>query len=183
MDRRSGGERRAAARRPSAWDRALRLLAVRDRSRREVEVRLLRAGYEPAEISATLDRLEAAGLLDDDRFAAIVTAHERGSRGSSARAVRSALLRRGVGADTVERALAALPDDEEERAGEAARRRGARLSGVDAATAHRRLVSYLLRRGYAPDVARRAAAEALGHSEKGFYHGRDALGRRPHPPR
>src|SRR5439155_6918820 len=43
--------------RGTAKDRALRLLGVRDRSRRELEVRLLRAGFERDDIDRALEEL------------------------------------------------------------------------------------------------------------------------------
>ena len=53
----------------SCHDRALRLLAVRPRSRRELETRLRSAGFDPERVAEELARLEEVGLLDDERFA------------------------------------------------------------------------------------------------------------------
>src|SRR5256714_15571506 len=69
--------------RGTAKDRALRLLGVRDRSRRELEVRLLRAGFEPPDVERALEDLAGAGLIDDDRLASQVVAHAQ--RGPPAR--------------------------------------------------------------------------------------------------
>ena len=55
------GSARPARREPknpkSCHERALGLLAVRPRSRRELERRLLQAGFEPEEVQDTLGRL------------------------------------------------------------------------------------------------------------------------------
>ena len=63
------GSARPARREPknpkSCHERALGLLAVRPRSRRELERRLLQAGFEPEEVQDTLGRLERVGLIDD----------------------------------------------------------------------------------------------------------------------
>src|SRR5215217_410782 len=56
-------------------ERALRLLAVRPRARRELESRLRRAGFDTADVSSELDRLEDAGLLDDGAFARELADH------------------------------------------------------------------------------------------------------------
>ena len=60
------GAARPARREPknpkSCHERALGLLAVRPRSRRELERRLLQAGFEPEEVQDTLGRLERVGL-------------------------------------------------------------------------------------------------------------------------
>jgi regulatory protein len=150
-------------RRLDVHDRALGLLAVRSRSRRELQQRLSRAGFEPAEIEETLDRLQSVGLVDDEAFARQVAQHAVGSRGSGRRAVESALFAKGIARETIEAVLAEVDDEggsEEDRALELARTRVARLSG-DPAKAYDRLFGFLARRGYAPSVARKAARTAL----------------------
>src|SRR5206468_10552152 len=62
--------------RGTTWDRALRLLAVRDRSRRELQRRLLMAGFDAEAVEETLERLESAGVIDDRRFAHAAGEHQ-----------------------------------------------------------------------------------------------------------
>ena len=145
----------------SCHERALGLLAVRPRSRRELERRLLAAGFEPAEVTDTLGRLERVGLIDDEAFARQVAEHQFGSRRAGRRAVVSALLAKGVAPELAARVCADAPDDEHERAVELARARASRLSGVEPARAFGRLTALLVRRGYMPEVARSAARSAL----------------------
>jgi regulatory protein len=141
-------------------DRALRLLTVRSRSSQELRGRLLRAGYEEAEVAAAIDDLTSVGLLDDERFAREVVAHQVGRRMAGRRAAVGALRRAGIPAEDAERAVdEAAPGDDEPRAEELARSRVGRLASLEPAVAHRRLVGFLQRRGYdartADDVARR----------------------------
>lgn len=144
-------------------ERALRLLAVRPRSRRELEIRLLRAGFERDEVEGELARLEAVGLIDDEDFARQAAEHELSVRRSGRRAVTSRLAARGVGRETIERTLTELDaDDEEDRALALARVRITRLGALDSQSAYRRLVPFLQRRGYAAGDAHRAASRALG---------------------
>src|SRR5207244_12978088 len=96
--------------RGSAHDRALNLLSFRDRSRRELERRLLQAGYEAEEVAEALDALERSGLVDDERFAPAVVEQEAGRRLSGRRAVASALAARGVDRNALRAALADLED-------------------------------------------------------------------------
>jgi regulatory protein len=142
--------------------RALRLLSVRSRSRRELEVRLLRAGFDPEEVAQELERLEAVGLVDDERFAREFAEHQLLARRAGQRAVASGLAAKGVDRRIVERALAEAPGDDAERASELARSRAERLRGVPPEKAFGRLVSFLVRRGHEPETARRAARSALG---------------------
>jgi regulatory protein len=147
-------------------ERALRLLAVRPRARRELEVRLLRAGFQQDEVREELERLEAVGLVDDEAFARQVVEHELTVRRSGRRAVSGRLAGKGVARGTIERALEDLgaggPGDEEARALELARSRVSRLGALDASAAYRRLVPFLQRRGYGAGTAHRAASVALG---------------------
>ena len=161
--RRRGG-RRSDGPRGTVHDRALRLLAVRDRSRREMERRLLQIGFEADAVAGELERLDAAGLLDDERFArALVEAQVVGRR-AGRRAARDALLAKGVARDVADRAVdeaAGSPEDEEARAEALARRRAPSLGSLEPATAFRRLHGLLVRRGYDPGLARSVATRVL----------------------
>ncbi|HEX9123441.1 MAG TPA: regulatory protein RecX [Actinomycetota bacterium] len=145
----------------SCHERALGLLAVRPRSRRELQTRLLRAGFDAAEVEDELERLSAVGLLDDQRFAQELAGHAVGVKLAGRRAVASALAAKGVDRSTIEATLAGIEGDERDRALELARIRARRSAGLPPETAYRRLVSLLGRRGYDGRTARWAAATAL----------------------
>ena len=145
----------------SCHERALGLLAVRPRSRRELERRLEQAGFDAEEVRDELRRLEDVGLIDDEAFARQFAEHAFIVRKAGARAVRSALAAKGVEPGTVALAVDGAGEDEEERAESLARSRAARLGGVDPARAFGRLTSLLVRRGYEPALARQAARRAL----------------------
>ena len=153
--------------RGTAKDRALRLLGVRDRSRRELERRLAQAGFEPDAVASALDDLTRAGLIDDDRFASQVVAHAERGRLAGKRAVMSSLLGKGVDRRTAERAAARLEDTEEARAQALAERQVARLRGLDPAAAFRRLSGLLLRRGFPPGIAYSVARRAVDDGPPG----------------
>lgn len=146
----------------SCHDRALGLLAVRPRSRRELQSRLERAGFDHDEVQEELDRLTAVGLVDDRAFAQAFAEHALRVRLAGRRAVAAALAAKGVERATIEGALSELDTDEETRALELARGRVRQLGGLAPEAAQRRLVAFLARRGYEPGMARRAASSALG---------------------
>ena len=158
MAERSG---RTPANPKSCHERALGLLAVRPRSRHELERRLLQAGFDAHEVGDVLERLEAVGLIDDEAFARALAEQAFGARRSGARAVRSALAAKGVSGTTAAAVIEELGGDEEERALELAVSRLTRLRGVAPERAFARLVGLLGRRGYPPATARRAARLAL----------------------
>jgi regulatory protein len=164
------GHSRAERERPvrsrgTAKDRALRLLGARDRSRRELELRLRQAGFEQEDIDRALDDLTAAGLIDDERFAAQVVEQAMGGRPAGRRAVMTGLLSKGVNRGLAERALEPLGATEEARAEALAGMQAVRLRSLDPAVAFRRLSSLLIRRGFAPGLAFAVARKALGAPE------------------
>lgn len=157
----------AASSPAAAKERALRLLAVRSRSRAELARRLRMAGFDPGDVEAALDDLEAVGLVDDERFARDLAADQVGRRRSGRRAALVALRRAGIAPDLAERSVdEAAGGGEEERADELARARARRLGGLPPEVAYRRLVGFLQRRGYdgatARDASRRALEELAG---------------------
>jgi regulatory protein len=145
----------------SCHERALGLLAVRPRSRRELERRLLQARFESQEVEDVLARLERVGLIDDEAFARQFAEHRFGSRKEGARAVVNGLRAAGISPTLAVSAAEDPPEDEGQRALDLATARAARLAGVDPAKAYARLTSLLVRRGYGPETARSAARKAL----------------------
>jgi regulatory protein len=135
-----------------------RLLAVRARSRTELRTRLLRRGFNSAAIDQELDRLERLGFIDDQAFARSWVA----SRGSNAAPRGPALLRAELRQKGIDAELARAAVDEAGDTGAAAvaaRRRGAALSALPYREFRRRLLTYLLRRGFDYETGRSAVEE------------------------
>jgi regulatory protein len=119
------------------------------------------AGFDRLDVEEELARLEAVGLVDDERFADEFVEHAVGRRLEGRRSVTSSLVAKGIDRDTIERTLEGVGTDDETRAVELAKLRAGRLRSVPPDAAYRRLVSFLARRGYDGGVARRAARLAL----------------------
>lgn len=145
----------AALRRASELDRLerrlLRLVAVRARSRAELDGRLQRWQVSPQDRDELLDRLTTAGLLDDEAFAHQLSGSlMRRGQGS----VRAAHDMRRLGVDD-ERAAAALAGHagaDHEIATDLLERRFGQPP-YDAATT-RRAAGLLARRGFGEDAIR-----------------------------
>jgi regulatory protein len=146
---------------------ALRLLALRAHAAAEVRRRLLKRQHPPRAIETVLRELAARGLLDDRAFGeAFAAARARRGRGPSR--ILAELIGRGVDRGVAERAVAAaLAAEHIDPLAEARRvalRQAAALAGLPAGERRRRLVAFLLRRGYAPGDARLVAGEACPNS-------------------
>jgi regulatory protein len=101
---------------------ALNLLARREHSRAELATKLTARGFPAVTVAACLEALEDAGLLATDRFAmSFVRAHA--AKGQGPVRIRFELLRKGVDAETAERALAAEACDWDVNARAARRKR------------------------------------------------------------
>jgi len=136
-----------------AREKALAWLTLRDRSCREIEVRLRSAGFEPEVVGKTVAWLQRLDYLDDRRFATGYAAEQLAGGWGPPR-VRAELLRKGVDRGLIEECLADLdPGGGEVADGlqavtALARRRFGSQFHTDPAAAERRLAGFLARRGY-----------------------------------
>jgi regulatory protein len=181
-----GGLRRrrvTAAERPApdqeaAMEIAARFLGTRPRTRREVELRLRRAGAPDAVINATLRRLEALSLIDDVAFTRWWAEQRDRHAPRGRRMVEAELRQHGVprevmealrGEELAEPALdtEGMPATEPERATIALARhlRGRPLP--DEPKAIQRLGAFLMRRGFDPETVRATLRAAASESTPG----------------
>jgi regulatory protein len=129
-----------------------------------MERRLLQAGFDAAAVAGELERLDGAGLLDDERFARALVEAQVVGKGAGRRALQTALAAKGVPRDVAERAVAEAAgsaEDEEARAEDLARRKARSLGSLEPSAAFRRLHGQLVRRGYDPGLARTVAMRVL----------------------
>lgn len=159
----------------AALEIAARFLATRPRSRREVELRLRRAGADEAIVETTLARLEALGYVDDAAFVRWWGEQRDRHAPRGRRMVEAELRQRGIRGEAIETFRAGweaperapgdegLPATEADRAAVALERhlRGRPLPEDRAGLA--RIGMYLVRRGFDPETAR-AAIRAAGSS-------------------
>ena len=129
----------------------LRALARRAHARHDLRRRLLQKQHPPHAVDEALARLEATGLLDDARFA-IDYAAAKARRGRGPARLIGDLLAQGVERRVAENAvrtsLAAEGIDPAEAVRALAERRAKQLAGLPQPVRKRRLVAFLLRRGF-----------------------------------
>ena len=101
------------------------------------------------------------GLIDDEAFARAVVEHSFTTKKEGRRVVAGRLTSAGIAPEMAAAVLDEAVGGEEERADAVAAAKAARLSGLQPDAAYRRLYGMLARRGYAPDLAGRAARRAL----------------------
>jgi regulatory protein len=130
---------------------ALRAVARRAHARFDLRRRLLQKQHPAAAVDGALDRLSAAGLLDDARFALdYAAAKARRGRGPArlVRDLQSQGVDRRLAEDAVRTSLAAEGVDPAEAVRALAEKRARQLAGLPAVVRKRRLVAFLVRRGF-----------------------------------
>ncbi|WPF65266.1 MULTISPECIES: recombination regulator RecX [unclassified Corynebacterium] len=146
---------------------ALSLLDYRARSRHELQGRLLDKEYDPAVVTAVLDDLQEAGLIDDAAFAQEWVRQRSRRRGKSTRVLAQELREKGVEAQDRQEALAQISQEEERATAWACACKKARsIKEVPADYPGkqkdlRRVVGVLARRGFPEGMSLALAREAV----------------------
>ena len=139
---------------------ALRYLSFRPRSASEMERYLRRRGADETALAATMERLQRAGLVDDEAFARYWVDNRGAFSPRGARALQAELRAKGVDQARIDEVLDEKNEGEDERAYQAGLKRVRLLARCDEDEFRHRLCTFLQRRGFDYETAR-AAAERL----------------------
>lgn len=149
----------------AAREICLRLLTDRARTRHELADALRRKGVPDAAAATVLERFDEVGLIDDAAFAGQWVRSRRRSRGLARRAIAMELRRKGVADEVAGEALDEIDDESEAKRARELVDRKLRSLAVDTpeqqATASRRLVGMLARKGYGAGLAYGVVRDAL----------------------
>ena len=130
---------------------ALRALARRAHARFDLRRRLLQKQHPPAAVDGALNRLSSAGLIDDARFAAdYAAAKARRGRGPArlVRDLQAQGIDRRAAEEAVRTSLAGEGLDVPGRVRDLAQKRAQQLAGLPPQVRKRRLMAFLMRRGF-----------------------------------
>jgi regulatory protein len=140
----------------------LRALTGAPKTRQQLADLLAGRGVPDDAAETVLDRFTEVGLIDDAAFARAWVSSRQAGRGLARRALSAELRAKGVDAEVAAVAVGAV-DEDDERA--AARRLVERkvpgMRRLDRATASRRLIAMLARKGYGGGLAAAVVREAL----------------------
>lgn len=131
----------------------LRRLTQRAYTRHQLEEYLARKNADAEVVARVLDRFTEVGLIDDAEFAAEFVRARRAIKGSGPSVLRMELKRRGIDEELILKAVDERVGEDVDVAREIAARKLQSLSRFDHQTQNRRLVSFLVRRGYSPGLA------------------------------
>lgn len=139
-------------------DKVMRLLAMRGRSRREIDTALRTLGIVDAVRGGIVAELEEAGLIDDARFAREFVSVRKDTRRVGPHRLRVDMGKRGLARAVVDQALASYGTEEQEVLARALVERTIRGGMVDEKSL-RRVIALLKRKGYDYAVVNRVAYE------------------------
>lgn len=143
-------------------DTVIRALGRRQLSSRETHDLLVAQGATEIEADDLVQRYEELGYLNDFALAEALVDRLSDRNHKSRGIISRELSARKIPADLANVALESLDDAHEfDLALEAAEKRAGQLSSYDDATAERRLMGFLTRRGFASGVVREATRRAL----------------------
>jgi regulatory protein len=142
------------------------------KTRQQLADLLARKGVPEHAATVVLDRFGEVGLIDDAAFARLWVSSRQAGRGLARRALQAELRAKGVDAEVAAAAVEAVDDDDERTAArQLVERRARSMQRLDRATATRRLVGMLARKGYGGGLAAAVVREVLDAA--GAEHGDD----------
>jgi regulatory protein len=141
---------------------SLGALSRHDVTEFEMRAKLFVRGFDDDESEAEVERLKQVGLIDDLAVAERLLTSLRDRKGLADGSIASALRVRHIPQDVIDSVLAD-PDEEAnlDRLEALARERARRLGSLEPAVAERRLMAYLMRKGYSGNSVRDAVRRAL----------------------
>ena len=137
-----------------AFEKALRLLSFRDRSRQEMLSGLKDRGFSEPVLSRTIDRLTELKYLDDEAFSVRYARHLAVNRLYGDRRIEMALTEKGIERDIVRRGIAQARQELAQKDAISLlldKKIGGRKKDLDPAE-KRRIAQFLLRRGFSSSV-------------------------------
>ena len=147
----------------TAKQKALRYLSIRPRSKKEIRDYLLRKEYAGSTAERIVAKLESLKLLDDAAFARMVCRDMLVKKPAGEKLVRQSLFKKGVPKELIDTVSAEFFSTESElsMAFEAAERQRARIERGSRRLDHmqfkKKILDYLVRRGFSFDAAMSAA--------------------------
>lgn len=139
-----------------AYALAIYYLGAKPRTRKQLEQYLTRKEFEENNIIYALDRLESEHIIDDDAYAVQFAAQRLRNGLKGRRWIKQELQQRGISRDTAAEVVNALDQESELASAKVAAEKKWRSLKGEQKDRKRKLMGYLLRRGYPGDIVKEA---------------------------
>ncbi len=137
---------------------ALRYLAYRPRTVREMARKLTDKGYDPVTVDLVLAFLKEHKFLDDAAFTVMWIRSRTGEKPCGRRRIYAELVQKGVDRELIEQYLADLSPEKEEEMAAALAARKCRRDSFD----YQKLGGFLVRRGFTPGLVKKILTQFIG---------------------
>ena len=136
----------------NSYDYALNLLTARAYTTSALRRKLIQKGHERSELDATIDRLVANGLLNDEKYAEEFARQRMVVAGASQRRVEQLLAQKGIAREVARAAAEKVVEEEDiDTIGaieKIARKKLLSLGDLGPLVKRRRVFGFLVRKGY-----------------------------------
>ncbi len=150
---------------PDAFEKAIRFLALRPLSEKELLTKLLRAGFPDDECARAVAECHKRHYLDDELLAVDSVSALR-QRNLGTRQIKFRLARRGLDMETVSGLLADEPQEELAAAIRAMQSKSRLLRNeTDERKKREKLFRFMIGRGFSPEIISRALKSAGENGE------------------
>lgn len=149
-----------------AAEKAMNLLLQQDRTKKELQDRLYRAGFSEQASAYAMEYVTGFGYIDDLRYARNYISFHKGNR--SKKELRYKLMNRGVEPEVLAVALEEYESEDEQNALSRLlikRLKGKQLSDLEYAEQNK-ITAYLARKGFALPAIRRVMQEEIMKSSQ-----------------
>ncbi|MBN1538064.1 MAG: RecX family transcriptional regulator [Anaerolineales bacterium] len=147
----------AADEREIAYQRALRFIAIRQRSSSELRAQLTKHKTPPELIEETISRLQNNHLINDEMFAQAWVENRTEFKPRSRRALSIELRQKGVSDEIIDQALENIDDNK--LALKTAMKHGRKLANLDWIEFRKKMLGHLARRGFNYELSSTAVAQ------------------------
>jgi len=140
-------------------DAALKFLSYRMRSEKEVRDKLKKKEFANDLIDEVIKDLKRINLLDDSNFASAFVRDKISNKPQGKILLKQELWEKGIKEETIEKVLKEYFEDEDEElnlAKNLLEKRKKRYENLDKNIAKRRMMSFLLRRGFSYEIVKQA---------------------------
>ena len=140
--------------RRSAKEKAFRLLAVRPRSKKELNDRLKRAGFSQNDIDWVLNDLVRLKLVNDSEFAVLFARNRMATKPCGRFLLQKELQQKGIADSDIARAISAAYEEQKEYdiARQIAAQNKKKQIRLNEDKARKRVADFLMRRGFSWDI-------------------------------
>ncbi len=138
----------------AAKEQAVRYLTIKDRTQRELEKKLVDAGFDNETARVAAEELKAIGYLNDSRYALKYLSERSRMKALSKKALRFELEQKGIGRDIIDASLQEFEVEDEEVALRAAKKKFGKYD-MKAPETEKKVLSFLFHRGFSVEIARK----------------------------